>query len=276
MIFDTSADPHSLANSVNKCMYTGPSLQHLRWDILIKARMPTHLVLADIQTTFLQIGVREEDWDAFRFLFNINGKKQHLRLTRVPFGGESGPFLLCTTLNYHHDQQGEESQETVQAVRQNTYGDNWMQIGEEMEKLEKFKREATIILESAKFPVHKWESDVEYLESEDSTNPRKILGTVWDKRDGMLEIHVPTPPKNQPLTKREILSHLASIYDTLGMTSPTIVKGKQIYRGACDETKGWKMEVSDRLKREWIKWSNQLKTVKVPRSVVRRVGRVQA
>ena len=165
MVFDASAKPHRLANSVNECMYTGPSLQPLLWDILIRARMSTNLVLADIQKAFLQIGVREEDRDAFRFLFNINRKEQHPRFTRVPFGGESSPFLLGATLSYHYDQQGEAFQETVQALRQNTY-------------VEKFKREAASILESTKFPVHKWESDVKCQESEDSTNPSKILGTV--------------------------------------------------------------------------------------------------
>ena len=92
----------------------------------------------------------------------------------------------------------------------------------------------------------------------------------------MLEIQVPEPPDNQPLTKRGILSHLASIYDPLGMISPTTVKGKQIYRDTCDETKGWNTEVSDQQKRDWLKWSSQLKTVRVPRSVARGVGRVQA
>ena len=145
-----------------------------------------------------------------------------------------------------------------------------------MEELEKFKREAASILESAKFPVHKWESNVDFLECEDSTNPSKILGTIWDKRDDMLETQVPDPPDNQPLTKRGILIHLASIYDPLGIISPTTVKGKQIYRDACDETKCWNMEVSDQLKRKWIKRCNQLKTVRVPRSVARGVGRVQA
>ena len=159
--------------------------------------MSTHLVLADIQKAFLQIGVREEDRDAFRFLFNTNGKEQHLRFTRVSFGGDSSPFLLGATLNYHYDQQGEESQEPVQALRQNTYVDNLMQTGEEVEELEKLKREATNILESAKVPVHKWESDVEYLETEDSTNASKILGTVWDKKHDMLETQVPELPDNQ-------------------------------------------------------------------------------
>ena len=66
----------------------------------------------------------------------------------------------------------------------------------------------------------------------------------------MLEIQVPEPPAKQLLTKRGILSHLESTYDPLGMISPTTVKGKQIYRDACDETKGWNTEVSDQRKRD--------------------------
>ena len=154
--------------------------------------------------------------------------------------------------------------------------DNLMKTGEEEQELKKFKIEATSILESARFPVHKWESDVETLESEDSTNPSKILGITWDKRDDTLEVQVPEPSDNQLLTKRGILSHLASIYDPLGMISPTTVKGKQIYRDACDETKGWNADVSDQLTRDWIKWSSQLKPVRIPRSVTRGVGRIQA
>jgi hypothetical protein len=42
------------------------------WDNLIRERMSPHLVLADIQKAFLQVGLKEEDRDAFRFLFNIN------------------------------------------------------------------------------------------------------------------------------------------------------------------------------------------------------------
>ena len=99
--------------------------------------MVTHLVLADIQKVFLQTGAREEDRDAFQFLFNINGKEQHLRFTRVPFGGESSPFLLGATLKYNYNQQGKEFQETIQTLRQNTYVDNLVQTAE-VGELEKF------------------------------------------------------------------------------------------------------------------------------------------
>lgn len=126
------------------------------------------------------------------------------------------------------------------------------------------------------FPVHKWESDADYLKSGNATNVSKILGAVWDKSDDMLETQVPDHPDNQPLTKRGILSHLASIYDPQGMISLTTVKGKQTYKVVCDETKGWNTDVSDQLKSEWIKCSNQLKPVRLPRSVARGVGQVQA
>ncbi|PFX20055.1 hypothetical protein AWC38_SpisGene15508 [Stylophora pistillata] len=148
-----------------------------------------------------------------------------------------GERTAGVTLNYHYDQRGEEVEETAQALKEKAYVDNLMKTGKEEEELEKFKREATSLLESGKFPVHKWESDVERLKGEDSTNYGKILGTVWDKREDVLEVQVTEPRVNQPLTKRGPLSHLASIYDPLGIMSPTTVKGKHIYRDACDEMK---------------------------------------
>ena len=108
MVFDSRARPHPLANSVNEYMHTGPSLQPLLWDILIRARMSTHLLLADLQKAFLQVGLKEEDRDAFRFLFDINGVEEHFRFTRVPFGVEASPFMLGATLQHHFNSQPEE------------------------------------------------------------------------------------------------------------------------------------------------------------------------
>ena len=65
--------------TVNDCMFTGPPLQPLLWDIMVRARMSTNLLLGDIEKAFLQIGVKEEDRHAFRFLFNVKGEERHLR-----------------------------------------------------------------------------------------------------------------------------------------------------------------------------------------------------
>ena len=127
MVFDASAKPHP--NSVNERMHTGIPLQSLLWNIIIRARMSTDILLAELQKAFLQIAIKDENRDAFRFLFNINGKEEHLRFARVPFGAEAGPFMLGANLQHHFNKQPPELQDTVQALKENTYVDNLMKTG---------------------------------------------------------------------------------------------------------------------------------------------------
>lgn len=266
MVFDGSAKPHPLANSVNECMYTGPPLQPLLWDILIRARMSPHLLLADLEKAFLQIAIADRNRDAFRFLFNINGREEHLRFTRVPFGAEASPFMLGATLRHHFDSQSEDLQDTVTSLKEDTYVDNLMKTASDIEDLHRFKREATAVLEKVKFPVHKWESDVQELDTE--SNPSKILGYLWDKRSDTLEVKGEEIARSEDqVTKRGILSSLSSVYDPLGLISPTLVRGKEIYRDACDENKSWNASVSDEIAVKWSKWTSNLCNVKVPRSI---------
>ena len=247
MVFNASAKPHPLAASINECMYTGPSLQPLLWDIMIRSRMSENLLLGDIKKAFLQIGIKEEDRDAFRFLFTLHGKEEHLRFARVPFGAEASPFILGATLRYHIDQQPEDFAETVEELRTNAYVDNLMKTGGQVEEMRKFKEETTYILEDAKFKVHKWESNIKELEDHNMPNPSKILGQVWDKEDDTLEIKIPPFSNDTPVTKKTILSHLGKVYDPLGILSPTMAQGKHIYREACDEKLGWNAVVSEKL-----------------------------
>ena len=183
MVFDASAKPQPLTYSINDCMFTGPPLQPLLWDIMVRVRKSTSLLLGDIEKAFLQIGVKEEDRDALRFLFNIKGTEKHLRFTLVPFGVEASPFLLGATLQHHFEQKGSEFEDIVRALKENTYVDNLMQTGGNEEEPMRFKEESTAIRRSARFPVRKWESNVKFLESEGMPNPSKVLGHAWNKDD---------------------------------------------------------------------------------------------
>ena len=151
-----------------------------------------------------------------------------------------------------------------------------MQTGEDNEKLVRFKEESTVILESAKFPVHKWESNVECLQSESMPNPSKILGHAWNKEDDTLELLAKPFPHERPVTKRTILSYLGTVYDPLEIISPTMAEGKHIYRKTCDEKKGCNADVSTHLKNQWLKWTKQLKDFRIPRSVATSIGEMEA
>jgi hypothetical protein len=91
----------------------------------------------------------------------------------------------------------------MKALKQNTYVDNLMKTASEVEELMTCKYEASEILETAKFTVHQWESNIEELDQE--KNPTKILGHNWDKRSDTLEIQVKPPNMEAPVTKRQIL-----------------------------------------------------------------------
>ena len=140
MLFDASAKPHPLAASINECS----TLAH-----------PSNLLLEDIKKAFLPVGIKEEDRDAFLFLFTLHGKEEHLRFARVSFAAEASPFILGAALRHHIDQQPEDFAKTVEELKTNTYVDKLMKIGGQVEEMRKFKEETFRILEDAKFKVHK-------------------------------------------------------------------------------------------------------------------------
>jgi hypothetical protein len=179
--------------------------------------------------------------------------------------------MLGATLQHHFNLQPEEYQNTIESLKENIYVDNLMKTGSDIADLEDFKREATEVLEDAKFPVHKCESNVGELDNE--SNPSKILGHKWNKREDTLEIRAEPTKEETPVTKRHILKELSSIYDPLGIISPTMVEGKRIYREACDEKVGWNSEVSTSMSKDWIKWRQQLRNVK---SLAREIRKVKA
>ena len=53
-----------------------------------------------------------------------------------------------------------------------------------------------------------------------------------------------------------------------------MVEGKRIYGEACDEKVGWNAEVSDVVKKDWVRWTSQLRNVRVPRSIARDIRKI--
>ena len=54
--------------------YRGDHAYSHSWDILIRARISTDILLGDKKKAFLQVEIKQEDRDTFRFLFKVNGK----------------------------------------------------------------------------------------------------------------------------------------------------------------------------------------------------------
>lgn len=64
--------------------------------------------------------------------------------------------------------------------------------------------------------------------------------------------------KDQPSTRRGILSTVASLYDPLGFVAPYLLKRKRVLQETCRHGTSWDESLSDELHPQWKNWRNDL------------------
>ena len=142
----------------------------------------------------------------------------------------------------------------------------------------------TKVFKDASFTIYKWHSNAQELEA-NSGSPHeeeltyakqqlggakqsegKLLGLPWDDRE-QDTISV-IPQSNQEITKRGALSHLAKIYDPLGLASPVTLIGKKLDRNICDSKIPWDTQLPGSLLKRWKEWNATLtENFTVPRAL---------
>lgn len=285
VVYDASAKATPNSPSLNDCLYAGPPLQNKLWEILLRARSFPVAITGDMEKAFLQIRIRENERDALRFHWR---KDPHdvvevLRFTRVLFGLVSSPFLLGGVLEAHLDQWEKIAPKAAAELRKSLYVDDIITGGNTIQEAKQRKTEAIEILGDATFSLHKWASNAKELEDDNDpkgenaeqtvakqqleTKETKILGIIWNKENDTLGIQI-AGEKTETVTKRNILSRLAKIYDPMGIASPLLLLGKQIYRTVCEHKLPWDTKLSGGIQKHWEKWESILPPeVTVPRSI---------
>ena len=163
------------------------------------------------------------------------------------------------------------------------YVDDLVTRGNNLEEVKEIKQKSVQLLKKGGFNLHKWNSNVPELESENSnqseliyakqvlnqgSNETKILGLGWNKQNDTLLVLTPTFKKNHQLIKRDILRELTSVYDPTGLISPTHLIGKILYREICESRISWDESVPQTIKLKWEKWKRDIvNKVEIPRSL---------
>lgn len=285
IVYDASARANEKSPSLNECLETGPPLQNRLWNVLVRNRFYPVAVTGDLKQAFLQVRIRKEDRDALRFHWLEDLKTKRvvtLRFTRAIFGLAPSPFLLEGVLE-EHLRNCKSKYPEVDEIKRNLYVDDLIGGGENVSKAQHQKKSAQAIFSEAHFELHKWHSNEEALEVEE-TNPNdqdqtyakeqlgvtkgetKLLGMPWSKVDDTLAVEFPTQPAEP--TKRGILAKIAKVYDPLGLVSPVTLTGKVLYREACDLHVAWDKPLPNNLIMKWNRWEQSLRNdVKFPRSL---------
>ena len=286
IVYDASAREKDNQPSLNDCLNPGPPLQNRLWDILVRSRFYPALLTGDLKKAFLQVRIKREERDSLRFHWRPpNGSNTSvLRFTRALFGMTCSPFLLGGVINQHLDTWESQYPELIKEIRDGLYVDDLMTGGENAEITAEKKAITTDVFKDASFTIHKWHSNVPDLEAISSSpceeeltyakqqlggakpSEGKLLGVPWDRDQDVISVILQITQTET--TKRGVLSHLAKIYDPLGLASPVTLTGKQLYRDICDDKVPWDTQLPGPLLKRWKDWNSALtENLTVPRAL---------
>ena len=115
--------------SLNECLYKGPSLNPLLFNILLKFCVSNIGLSADIEAAYLQISISPEERDYMRFLWYNDVKKckpvvEKFKFTRVFFGASCSQFLLNGVFQIHVNKYRDIDPEFVDFLLHQLYVDD--------------------------------------------------------------------------------------------------------------------------------------------------------
>ena len=122
-------------------------------------------------------------------------------------------------------------------------------------RLHKFASNKRELMES--IPHSERAKDVENLDLTFEDLPvERALGIQWCIQSDEFNFRITL--KDRPLTRRGVLSTVASLFDPLEFLAPFVLRGKQILQQACREGVDWDDPLSGELQQKWERWRQEL------------------
>ncbi|XP_055056153.1 uncharacterized protein [Misgurnus anguillicaudatus] len=272
IVFDCSAKYEGV--SLNDFLLTGPELTNSLVGVLCRFRKGQIAVMCDIERMFHQFHVKPEDQDYFRFLWWDNGdfcsNASVYRMRVHLFGAASSPGCANYGLKYIAAQgQGHFSEATIRFIERNFYVDDGLISVHSEEEAIQLVKEVRQLCSTGKLRLHKFISNSQQvlasLQKEDCAETvmkrdlalgeqqiERALGVKWCVASDHFQFRVVV--NERPLSRRGVLSTVASIFDPLGFVAPFILLGKQILQQMCREKVSWDEPLSNELRPRWESW----------------------
>ena len=97
--------------------------------------------------------------------------------------------------------------------------------------------------------------------SHDTQPITSTLGMLWHSSEDALTVAVSTVDKPTPITKRNVLKKIATVFDPLGLISPVLVRGKILLQVLWARGYDWDDEIKDDVANEIQAFFGQLSIV---------------
>ncbi|UYV78654.1 hypothetical protein LAZ67_16002290 [Cordylochernes scorpioides] len=216
-------------------------------------------ITADIEKMYRQIRIHPEDADYQRILWRPSPEESVVdyRLLTVTYGTTSAPFLAMRTLQQLAEDEGQNYPEASRVTLNDFYVDDLLTGAQTIAETKELIDQLKDLMKKGGFHLRKWNSNcheivshVEEMNEEKKINLEKgaiskILGIVWDHVQDTFRVNITLP--EEVVTKRDLLSNIARIFDPIGFLSPTTVALKIIMQELWRDPNRWKTFIHNRV-----------------------------
>ncbi|KAK3086675.1 hypothetical protein FSP39_021786 [Pinctada imbricata] len=283
-VFDSSAKCEGV--SLNDILLTGPDLLNSLLGILMRFRLHSVAVSADVEQMFYRFSVPSEHRNFLRFMWHkendIDQNLVEYRMKRHVFGNSPSPavanFGMCKTVE-------EAALDVRQFVEENFYVDDGLtSVDTSEEAISLLQRTQSTLKDYANIRLHKIVSnDINVLNAFpiddlakdittynlelNETPPQRSLGVSWDVATDKFTFQV--SKTIHPFTKRGVLATINSLYDPIGFLAPVVIRGKLIMRDIMSAGLDWDDPLPSTYNSQWSEWReslSHLEGITVPRT----------
>ena len=226
---------------------------------------------------FFQVRVPTEQRDMLRFLWweddDINGKVIECRMKVHVFGASSSPgcanFALRQTAKDNANLFGKVA---TQTLLRNFYVDDLLKSVKDQNAAQELSGKVNALCNSGGFnltkffsptaaalkelPVEKLSNSIKQLDANKDSHIERALDVYWCLENDSLGFKIVL--QSAPLSRRNMLATISSIYDPIGIAGPFILEGKVILQKLVAEKKGWDDPVTEDLAMQWVRWRDNL------------------
>ncbi|XP_029172993.1 uncharacterized protein LOC114941956 [Nylanderia fulva] len=264
VVFNASCKTRN-GTSLNDHLLIGPKLQQDLPAVLLRWRAWRLVYTADIARCF----------DKYAYIRGTSITKESLT-----YGLASAPYLSMRVLRQLALDEGAKFPAAVPIVNDSIYVDDALFGANDIDSLINTRTQLAELMRRGGFSLRKWASNCSELLDDLSSDQSdvtdhlilkdetlKILGLSWLPTEDSFRL---TVKFNFPtaLTKRSILSCIASLYDPLGWAAPVVINAKIILQELwllhCD----WDAPLPNELSQRWNAFASefpQLESVRIPR-----------
>ena len=260
--------------SVNNVCLSGPDLLNKLIHVLLRFRLHQHAWAADVAAMYFQVRIPREQRDMLRFLWmDDHGNLEEYRMVGHVMGGvwssasstfairqavmdrKSHPKVVNVINNslYVDDAlHSEESEEDAELTAHGCYAD----LKVNHFNFCKFVSTHPSILRRIPEDVH---GDTTKIIEGDPES--KALGLRWNIRKDFFYYVRDKLTDHPDMTKRKLLSQVATLYDPLGLIQPIILIGKLIFQRVTRLSIGWDDLLPPSELNAWKRWFQGLENI---------------